>query len=427
MNEISPPPDHGIPVVERPKDHVFVPAAPPARRGAGRQILAFAVLLILAGAVGVGFWQHFRLHAEVMATAQARSDFVPSVRTAVIRASDGFRSATWPGTTEAFEQANLYARASGYISKRIVDIGSRVRAGDLLAEIKAPEVEHQIAQAEGTLAQLQATLLQAQANRDLAQVTWDRNKKLVKDGWTTQQQGDTDRLTLQAREAAVAVAAANITAQEAQLRVLNQQKAYQSVVAPFDGVITLRNIDVGSLVQADAASGTILFTLMHSDMIRIQLYVPQDDAFGVTPGTQAVVRVPEMPGREFTGIVARIADALQPGSRTLLTEIDVPNLDHALSPGLYCRVELKIPRKTPSLIVPSEAIIFNRDGLSVAVVEEGVVHIRNITSVRDFGTSVEVSAGVAAGENVILNPQVDLADGRKVTAIGTSAARPARS
>jgi RND family efflux transporter MFP subunit len=427
MNEISPPPVHGIPVVERPKDHVFVPAAPPTRRGAGRQILAFAVLLILAGAVGVGFWQHFRLHAEVMATAQARSDFVPSVRTAVIRSSDGFRSAAWPGTTEAFEQANLYARASGYISKRTVDIGSRVKSGDLLAEVKAPEIEHQIAQAEGTLAQLQATLLQAKANRDLAQVTWERNSKLVKDGWTTQQQGDTDRLTLQARDAAVAVAAANITAQEAQLRVLKQQKTYQSVVAPFDGVITQRNIDVGSLVQADAASGTILFTLMNSDVIRIQLYVPQDDAFGVTPGTEAVVRVPEMPGREFTGTVARIADALQPGSRTLLTEIDVPNTEHALSAGLYCRVELRIPRKTPSMIVPSEAIIFNRDGLSVAVVENGVVHIRSITSVRDFGTSVEVSAGVAAGDNVILNPQVDLADGRKVSVRGTDAARPARS
>jgi RND family efflux transporter MFP subunit len=349
------------------------------------------------------------------------------VRTAVIRASDGFRSAAWPGTTEAFEQANLYARASGYISKRTVDIGSRVKSGNLLAEIKAPEIEHQIAQADGTLAQLQATLLQAKANRDLAQVTWERNSKLVKDGWTTQQQGDTDRLTLQARDAAVAVAAANITAQEAQLRVLNQQKAYQSVVAPFDGVITQRNIDIGSLVQADAASGTILFALMNSDVIRIQLYVPQDDAFGVTPGTEAVVRVPEMPGREFAGTVARIADALQPGSRTLLTEIDVPNPDHALSPGLYCRVELKIPRKTPSMIVPSEAIIFNRDGLSVAVVENGVVHIRSITSVRDFGTSMEVSAGVVTGDNVILNPQVDLAEGRKVTATSTNATRPARS
>jgi RND family efflux transporter MFP subunit len=427
MNMISPPPDQGSPVAERSEDRVFVPAALPVRPSAGRQILAVVVLLILAGTLGVGLWQHHSLHAEVMATAQARRDLVPSVRTAVIRASDGFRSAAWPGTTEAFEQANLYARASGYISKRTVDIGSRVKSGNLLAEIKAPEIEHQIAQADGTLAQLQATLLQAKANRDLAQVTWERNSKLVKDGWTTQQQGDTDRLTLQARDAAVAVAAANITAQEAQLRVLNQQKAYQSVVAPFDGVITQRNIDIGSLVQADAASGTILFALMNSDVIRIQLYVPQDDAFGVTPGTEAVVRVPEMPGREFAGTVARIADALQPGSRTLLTEIDVPNPDHALSPGLYCRVELKIPRKTPSMIVPSEAIIFNRDGLSVAVVENGVVHIRSITSVRDFGTSMEVSAGVVTGDNVILNPQVDLAEGRKVTATSTNATRPARS
>ena len=427
MNMISPPPDQGSPVAERSEDRVFVPAALPVRPSAGRQILAVVVLLILAGTLGVGFWQHHSLHAEVMATAQARRDLVPSVRTAVIRASDGFRSAAWPGTTEAFEQANLYARASGYISKRTVDIGSRVKSGNLLAEIKAPEIEHQIAQAEGTLAQLQATLLQAKANRDLAQVTWERNSKLVKDGWTTQQQGDTDRLTLQARDAAVAVAAANITAQEAQLRVLSQQKAYQSVVAPFDGVITQRNIDIGSLVQADAASGTILFALMNSDVIRIQLYVPQDDAFGVTPGTQAVVRVPEMPGREFAGTVARIADALQPGSRTLLTEIDVPNPDHALSPGLYCRVELRIPRKTPSMIVPSEAIIFNRDGLSVAVVENGLVHIRSITSVRDFGTSMEVSAGVVTGDNVILNPQVDLAEGRKVTATSTNATRPARS
>jgi multidrug efflux pump subunit AcrA (membrane-fusion protein) len=126
-------------------------------------------------------------------------------------------------------------------------------------------------------------------------------------------------------------------------------------------------------------------------------------------------------------MVTRIADALQPGSRTLLTEIDVPNLDHALSPGLYCRVELKIPRKTPSLIVPSEAIIFNRDGLSVAVVEDGVARIRKITLVRDLGTSVEVSAGVSNSDLVVLNPQVDLADGRKITAIGTNAARPERS
>ena len=386
----------------------------PARR-TGRRLLAAGALLLLCAALGVGFWRHSRLHAQVMATAEQRRDFVPSVRTAPVRVSASTMALTWPGTTEAFEQANIYARASGYISRREVDIGSRVKAGQLLVAITAPELEHQIAQAEGTLAQVQAALDQAKANRDLAKVTWDRDNPLVQKGWVTLQQGDTDRLTLQARVAAVAVAEANITAQNAQLRVLNQQKAYQSVVAPFDGVITQRNVDIGSLVQADATSGTFLFTLMHSDMIRIQLYVPQDEAFGVAPGVEAVVRVPEMPGREFPGTVTRIADALQPGTRTLLTEIDVPNRDRALSPGVYCTVELKIPRKTPSLVVPSEAIIFNREGLSVAVVEGGLARIRPVTVVRDFGTTLEVSAGVKDGDQVILNPPVDLTDGHKVT------------
>ena len=201
----------------------------------GAQRLAAGALLVLCLALIVDIWRHYQVHAEVMATAEERANFVPNVRSAPVRASDSTMSVTWPGTTEAFKQANIYARASGYISKREVDIGSRVKAGDLLVETTAPEVEHQIAQAEGTLAQMRATLLQAKANRDLAQVTWDRDNPLVQKGWVTPQQGDTDRLTLEARTAAVAVAEANITAQEAQLRVLNQQKVYQGVVAPFDG------------------------------------------------------------------------------------------------------------------------------------------------------------------------------------------------
>jgi RND family efflux transporter MFP subunit len=385
-----------------------------AKPRSGRRVLLAGVLLVLIAALGYGFWRHYRLNAEVMATAEQHRNFVPSVRTAPVRASSNTMSVSWPGTTEAFAQANIYARASGYISKRYVDIGSRVKTGDLLVEITAPELDHQIAQAEGTLAQLQANLQQAKANRDLAKVTWDRDNPLVQKGWVTPQQGDTDRLNLQAREAAVAVAQANVEAQQAQLQVLRQQKAYQSVVAPFDGVITQRNVDVGALVQADATSGTFMFTLMHSDTLRIQLYVPQDEAFGVAPGVEAVIHVPEMPGREFPGKVTRIANALQPGTRTLLTEIDVPNPDHALSPGIYCKVELKIPRKTPSLIVPSEAIVFNRNGLSVVVVEEGVARIHPVNVVRDFGTTVEVNAGVKEGDQVILNPPVDLTDGHKV-------------
>ena len=404
----------GDPPAEAPearKPEIFVPSEG-ARRGSRWFFIGVAVLLV--GAMALGFWRHYTLHAQVMSAADQRRDFVPSVRVAPVRASASTVSITWPGTTEAFAQANIFARASGYISKRNVDIGSRVKTGDLLIEITAPEVEHQIAQAEGTLAQLQAALLQAKANRDLAQVTWDRDSPLVKEGWVTKQQGDTDRLNLELREAAVAVAQANVVAQHAQLKVLNQQKDYQSVVAPFDGVITQRNIDVGSLVQADATSGTFLFTLMKSDELRIQLYVPQDEALGVAPGVEAIVRVPEIPGREFLGTVTRIADALAPGTRTLLTEIDVPNPDRALSPGLYCNVELKIPRKTPSLIVPSDAVVFNSAGLTVAVVENGVARFHKITVARDFGTTVEVTQGVKEGDQVILNPAVDLTDGQKV-------------
>jgi RND family efflux transporter MFP subunit len=425
MNDIQRFPEPAAPAAppELPTNRKPAPAVRATKWSSGRNLLGFAVILLLVGALGFGFWRHYGLHAQVIATAGQRQDFVPIVRTAAVHASGSTMSVTWPGTTDAFAQANIYARASGYISKREVDIGSHVKAGQLLVEITAPELDHQIAQAEGTLAQLQASLQQAQANRDLAQVTWDRSGKLVQQGWVTQQQGDIDRLTLQAREAAVAVAAANVTAQIAQLEVLRQQKIYQRVVAPFDGTITQRNTDIGALVQADATSGTFLFSLMQSDVMRIQLYVPQDEAFGISPGTTAVVRVPEMPGRDFSGTVTRIADALQPGSRTLLTEIDVPNPDNTLSPGVYCTVELKIPRKTPSLIVPSEAIVFNRDGLSVAVVEDGSAHIHPVTVVRDFGTTVEVSAGVKDGDQVILNPPVDLTDGRKVKIQAKAAAQ----
>jgi RND family efflux transporter MFP subunit len=380
------------------------------------------ILLLLGGAFGYGTWLHFSSHAQVLATAKEQAEFVPSVRVAPVRASGATWPITLPGTTRAFAAANIYARATGYISRRDVDIGDHVKAGQLLAEITAPELDHQIAQAEATLAQLKAALQQAQANRDLSNANWGRDKPLVEKGWVTPQQGDTDRLTLAAQEAAVAVAQANIKQQEAQLQVLHQQKAYQSVVAPFDGVVTQRNIDVGDLVQADATSGTFMFTLMHTDVIRVQVYVPQDAAFGLAPGVDASVRVPEMPGRAFAGTVTRLANALQPGSRTLLTEIDVPNPDGALTAGSYCQVDLKIPRKTPSLIVPAAAVIFNQDGLSVAVAENGVAHIRRITTVRDFGTTIEVSDGVREGEQVILNPSVDLAEGQKVQPRAAAAA-----
>ncbi|MGO9744260.1 MAG: efflux RND transporter periplasmic adaptor subunit, partial [Roseiarcus sp.] len=400
----------------RPQEKgVAIPHAAARKRRVGRFLPGLGALLVLSGGVGYGAWRHQQAQAEVMATAEATRNFVPAVLTGEVRASGATHSATWPATIQAFDTADIYARASGYILKRNVDIGSRVKKGDLLVEITAPELDHQISQAEATLAQMEAARKQAEANRDLASVTWTRDSRLVNQGWVTLQQGDTDRLTLAADEAAVGVAEANAKAQRSQIGVLQQQKDYQSVTAPFNGVITQRNVDIGDLVQANANTGADMFTLMDDEVVRIQLYVPQDEALGIVPDVEATVRVPEMPGRTFPGKVTRIADALQVGTRTLQTEIDVPNPEHLLTPGLYCTVELKIPRVAPSLIVPAQAIIFNSDGVNVAVVDHGVARIHHITETRDLGTTVEVSSGVTPGDKVILNPPVDLADGSKVS------------
>lgn len=393
------------------------------RRWVGPLFIA-VIALALASALAWGAWNHYAQRQQVLATLAQRTDLVPEVRVGSVAASPATETVSLPATTSAFASANIFARASGYIAKREADIGDHVKSGELLAEIVAPELDHQIAQAEATLGQLKAALQQAEANRELAKVTWDRDGPLVKEGWLTAQQGTTDVQTLKAQEAAVSVAQANVVAEQAQLQVLHQQKLYQSVVAPFDGVITQRNIDVGSLVQADTTSGTFMFTLQQGNVIRTQVFVPQDEAFGLKPGIDAVVHVPEIPDRAFPGKVTRIADALQPGSRTLLTEIDIPNPDGALASGVYCTVELHIPRKTPSFKVSADAVIFNANGLQVAVVENGVVHLRKISVVRDLGSEVEVNSGVKAGDQVILNPAVDVTDGSKVH-IRPPAAKPA--
>jgi RND family efflux transporter MFP subunit len=387
------------------------------RRRRGGRLFALGGFVLLVAGLSLGGWGNYSLKQEVMATARQDRDFVPSLRIATVEANPATVSVTLPGTTAAFAAANIYARATGYIAKRNVDIGDHVIAGDLLAELAVPELDHQISQNEATLEQLKSALQQAVASKDLAQVTWDRDAPLVQKGWFTPQQGDTDRLTLQARAAAVSVAEANVSSQQNLLKVLRQNRDYALVVAPFDGIITQRNVDVGSLVQGNAASGSFMFEVMQKNVIRVWVYVPQDSAFGVAPGIDAVIRVPELPDRKFSGTVTRIADALQSGTRTLLTEIDIPNPDSALRTGTYCIVELHIPRKTPSVLVSADAIIFNREGMQVAVVNDGKAELRKVNVKRDLGTRVEVDSGVKAGDQVILNPPVNLVDGSKIRAL----------
>ena len=409
------PPQFLLPAPSR--DTPQPPPNPPERGGTGHRLLGLAVLLVVIGALGIGGWRHYQQHREVIATAEQHANFVPGVRVGEVTQSHGTVQVSLPGTTLAFEAANIYARASGYVLKRYVDIGDRVKAGQLLAEITAPEVEAQVAQYQNSLQQAQATQRQNEAQRSLASVTTARSSVLARQGWDTLQQGDIDRYNYQAQQHATTAAQFNAAALQQQLQYYNQQKMYQQVTAPFDGVITQRNIDVGSLITADATSGTSMFSMVHSDVIRVWVYVPQDSAFGVMPGVDAVIRVPAMPNLTFHGKVTRIANALQPGTRTLLTEVDIPNPDGALQPGVYCTVELKIPRKSPALIVQAAAIIFNQNGMQVAVVEDGVAHLRKIAITTDYGTEVEVNEGVKHGDKVILQPPVNLGDGDKVRII----------
>jgi RND family efflux transporter MFP subunit len=421
MNEVDAPPalkgPPPRPLLPAPDpDTPEAPPSEPTRRGggSGRRLLGLGVLLLFTAALALGVWRHYEQYRQVMDTAQQQADFVPSVRVEAVAQRFGRMHVTLPATTLAFEAANIYARASGYVLQRYVDIGDHVKAGQLLAEITAPEIEAQVAQFQNSLQQAQAMVRQNEAQRASTDVTSRRISILAKDSWATQELADTDRYSFQAQQHATTAAQYNAAATEQQLKYYNQQKIYQQVVAPFDGVITQRNIDVGSLITADAAGGTSMFSLTHSDVIRVWVYVPQDAAFGVKPGVEAVIRVPAMPNLTFHGKVARIADALQPGTRTLLTEVDVPNPDGALQPGVYCTVELKIPRQSPALIVPGSAIIFNQNGMQVATVDHGVAHLHKISITTDYGTEVQVSEGVKDGDKVVLQPPVNLADGDKV-------------
>jgi RND family efflux transporter MFP subunit len=328
---------------------------PVSERGRRRVavLLGSATIAIVAGLVGFGAHGQSDRKAGAIAALDARKDIVPSVRTMVVKASSAPRTIELPGNMAAFDSATLFARATGYIAKRNVDIGSKVKKGDVLAVIAAPDLDQQLAQARAQLEQLKAAVQQAQANADLGRVTDRRTARLVVEGWATLQQGDQDRLTLASRIAALAVAQANVVTQQAAVNRLIELTGFEEVVAPFDGVITSRLVDVGSLVTADAASGTSLFSIQHTDVLRVQVFVPQTAYFGIRDGDHAAVTVPELPGRVFDGVVARNASSLASGSRTLLAEVDVDNKNGELTAGLYGILHLQAQRSKPVISIPS--------------------------------------------------------------------------
>jgi RND family efflux transporter MFP subunit len=385
-----------------------------------------AVLLLVAA----GAWGYADRRQQTLDVLAQEQSAVPVVRTLTMVPNDAPRTIDLPGTMQPFDSATLFARATGYIAKRNVDIGSKIHAGDVLAVIAAPDLDQQLAQAraqlnqtEAALTQARAALQQAQANQNLADVTNRRFSALAAKGWASQQDADNARLSLAARNAdvqnstaAVGVAEANVKSQQANVSRLEQLTGFEEVTAPFDGVVTARQVDVGDLVTADASSGTPMFQVARINVLRVQVYVPQDAVFGLKDGAAAEIRVPEMPGRVFHGVVARNATALQPGTRTLLTEIDIDNADGALNAGLYSTVLLAIPRDHPVFVLPSTAIVFDKNGLSAAVYDNGTAHLRHLDVAEDDGAQVVVRDGIRAGDRVIVNPPVDLSEDMCVAA-----------
>jgi RND family efflux transporter MFP subunit len=331
-----------------------------------------------------------------------------------------------PGNIQAIAEAPILARANGYIKRRIVDIGDRVRTGQPMAEIEAPEVDQQFRQANADLEQARAALEQSLANYEqgksnlqLARVTAERWNSLAADGIVPRQENDQYQAQykaqiagVQALEKAVAAQRSNVAASEANVAALDEVQGYRVVKAPFDGLVTLRNVDVGALLNA---GNTLLFRVAQTGTLRTYVNVPQTNANSIRVGQQALLTVSTLPGRHFPGSVARTANSLDPASRTMLVEVRVPNPDGVLLPGMYARVDLSSSRTNPPLLIPGDAVIVRADGTQVAVVSsDHTVHLHKIQIGRDYGDSLEVISGLELGEMVITNPGDAVVEGVKI-------------
>jgi RND family efflux transporter MFP subunit len=417
------PPDphapHGVPPQASRGPHLS--AAPPVRPIASRRLLAIGlgVVALLVLLLVVTLVPRHALDTELRAEAAGR-DSAPVVQVTTVRRAAAGGDLALPGTIQALHEGAIYARVGGYVRRWTADIGQRVRAGQLLAEIDAPELEQNVQQAQSQLAQTRAGLA-------LARADLERWRTLARDSAVTGQELDQKR-------AAYDAAAAITSAAEANLRRLVQTRQYTRVTAPFAGVITARGVDIGSLITAAGATsasvaagsgatgngGGSMFRIAATDTVRTFITVPESYASAMRPGLAAEVVVQSLDGRRVTGVVARTAGALDPSSRTLLTEIDIPNRDFTLLPGMYAEVRLHFPRATPPLTIPSSALVIRAGGPQVLIVERGrdpltgTLRLRPVQIARDYGTSLELAGGVIDGTSIVLTPNAELTEGTRV-------------
>jgi RND family efflux transporter MFP subunit len=372
------------------------------------------VAVALAGSLVAATLPRLRHEKELDVAAARAADSPHVVTVAPVHPAPSTSKLTLPGNAQPSRGAALYARTNGYVKRWLADIGDRVTEGQLVAEISAPDVDDQLAQARANLVLSRANLKVSEANHELARITLERD---VKSGVATAPQAiDQDRAQLRTAAAQIESARASIAVNEATVQQYADLQSFQKIVAPFAGVITARTVDPGALVTADNPSETRpLFYLMQTDPLRVFVNVPQVYATTVAVGQAAVVYRQEDPGRQFAGRVTRTADALDPNSRTLLTQVDVPNSDGGLRPGMYLQVRFVAARAAPAVLVPSAALVWRPEGTVVPVLDgDHRVRYRPVQTGRDFGLEVEVVTGLRGDETVIVHPGDALAEGQEV-------------
>jgi multidrug efflux pump subunit AcrA (membrane-fusion protein) len=427
-------------IQERESGHSGLPEKRWKPSGVTVSALLMVLVVVLVGAFFAGYIPMQRREALVRAESKEQEKALPKMDVIQLIRATSQTDMRLPGNLQAVTEAPILARADGYLKKRYVDLGDRVQAGQPLAEIDAPELDQQIRQAEAAVAQTeaaaeqaqasveqaQAAVEQAKANRDLASLTASRWKTLAAQGVVSQQENDqyqaqlvSQNANVQALERAVnaqksnvAAQRSNIAAAKANLARLEQVQGYRVVKAPFAGVITLRNVDIGALVST---GNTLLFRIAQTGTLRTYVNVPQSDANSVRIGQAATLTLSNFPDRQFSGSVARTANALDPSSRTMLVEVDVPNVTGALLPGMYAEVVLRSKRENPPLVVPASAIITRTDGAQVAVVDSnGILHLQKIMAGRDYGDRVEILQGVEEGATILATPGDTAREGVKI-------------
>ncbi|KWO40216.1 RND transporter MFP subunit [Burkholderia sp. MSMB1459WGS] len=427
IEPVAPPPAAEAataPAAVPPAARGAAPDTPPPRR-ARKLAVPLAAVALAAALLALGIVP--RIDARAAQRAQVAAQQALPVSVVVPGAAPADQTLTLPGSVAPYADASIYARTSGYVAHWSADLGTHVKAGQTLAQISAPDLDAQLRQARADEAS-------AQANYDYAKSTAQRWQDMLNTQSVSQQDTDTKVADMNAKRAMLASAQANVAH-------LAELVSYESVTAPFDGVITARNVDVGTLVTAGGTPGSPglsgeLFHLEQTDTLRVFVDVPQDSAAGVSTDTPVYLTTPQYPGRRLAARVARSAGAIDPVTRTLRVEIDVDNHDGALMPGAYAQAHLAVPSAAPALDLPVSALLFRPNGVTVATVgANGRTALKTVQIGRDFGTRVEIVAGLAATDRVIDNPGDAITAGEAVKIVSTahdaapvaaSAARPAQ-